>query len=42
MSTPIQIIAPYIIDGGTGKRTCLLARYLEKHLGRPVDRKSLV
>ena len=39
MSSPkraIEILVPYIIDGGTGKRTRLLARYLEKHLDRPV------
>ena len=37
MSAPIELIVPYIIDGGTGKRTRLLARYLEKYLGRPVN-----
>ena len=37
MSEPIRIIVPYIFDGGTGKRTQLLGRYLEKHLNRPVN-----
>ena len=34
---PIEILVPYIIDGGTGKRSALLGRYLEKHLGRKVN-----
>ena len=37
MSEPIRIVVPYIIDGGTGKRSALLGRYLEKHLGRKVN-----
>ena len=36
----IEIIVPYIIEGGTGKRSQLLAQYLEKHLGVPVKAVS--
>lgn len=37
----IRVIVPYIIDGGTGKRSQLLARYLGLQLGRPVRAISI-
>jgi tripartite-type tricarboxylate transporter receptor subunit TctC len=37
---PVTVLVPYIIDGGTGKRSRLLGRYLEKHLDRPVHVES--
>lgn len=33
---PITIVVPYVKDGGTDKRTRLLARYFAKHLGAAV------
>lgn len=40
-ASPIQVIVPYIIDGGTGKRGQLLARYLGAQLGRAVHATSI-
>lgn len=39
-ASPIRIIVPYVIDGGTGKRTRLLARYLAEQLRQPVHALS--
>jgi len=37
----IRLIVPYIIDGGTGKRTQLVARYLGPRLGQMVQATSI-
>jgi len=36
----IEIVVPYILDGGTGKRTQLLARHLRQQLGETVAVRS--
>jgi tripartite-type tricarboxylate transporter receptor subunit TctC len=39
--TPIQLIVPYVEDGGSDQRARLAAKYLSKYLGQPINVKNV-